>query len=305
MLRGGDRALRALRCDRCGRLAGRLRRGVPRRAIRRATPVSGATMALVWTHGVASARCWGLRIRYVGVCSTSTACSPRRPRCTPPPGRRCSTLILRDAPSRRGQPFVPFDPVGDYDRYVDGKPPRRRHAIVPGVPRHRAARRAARTIRRRPTTVSGLGNRKNEIVLRDDPHRRRRGLRGLGPLRAGRARRRAAAGGGVVERQLPRRAGRGRASTTCSTRASTASSPSGSICAASPRRTRSWPAPRAGRGHRRRPRCSRTPWPGSRPAGPAGSASSSAWTGWARPTRSRQHGADVVVTDLAELLEHR
>jgi hypothetical protein len=42
MRRGGDRALRALRCDRCGRLAVGLRRGVLRRAIRRATPVSGA-----------------------------------------------------------------------------------------------------------------------------------------------------------------------------------------------------------------------------------------------------------------------
>ena len=27
--------------------------------------------------------------------------------------------------------FVPFDPVADYDAYVDGKPPRRRDAILP------------------------------------------------------------------------------------------------------------------------------------------------------------------------------
>jgi len=35
---------------------------------------STSTMALICTHGVASARCWGLRIRYVGVCLTSTGC---------------------------------------------------------------------------------------------------------------------------------------------------------------------------------------------------------------------------------------
>jgi hypothetical protein len=35
---------------------------------------STSTMALICTHGVASARCWGLGIRYVGVCLTSTGC---------------------------------------------------------------------------------------------------------------------------------------------------------------------------------------------------------------------------------------
>ena len=39
-----------------------------------------------------------------------------------------------------------------------------------------------------------------------------------------------------------------------------------STCRASPPRTRSWPPPRAGRGARRRPRCSRTRWPGCRRA---------------------------------------
>jgi beta-phosphoglucomutase family hydrolase len=30
--------------------------------------------------------------------------------------------FLRDRSRRTGQPFVPFDPVADYDKYVDGKP---------------------------------------------------------------------------------------------------------------------------------------------------------------------------------------
>jgi beta-phosphoglucomutase family hydrolase len=72
--------------------------------------------------------------------------------------------FLRTYSERTGASFVPFDPVRDYDEYVDGKP------------RYDGVRSflAARGIQLRegspddpPTdeTVHGLGNRKNELVL--------------------------------------------------------------------------------------------------------------------------------------------
>src|SRR5258708_27607031 len=73
--------------------------------------------------------------------------------------------FLSERARQTGQPFVPFDPVTDYDEYVDGKPradgtrsflasrgielPDGHEDDPPDVP-----------------TVYGLGNRKNEIVLR-------------------------------------------------------------------------------------------------------------------------------------------
>jgi beta-phosphoglucomutase family hydrolase len=72
---------------------------------------------------------------------------------------------LRERAKRTGEPFVPFDPVDDYDEYVDGKPRadgtrsflESRGIEVPegddGDPP------AAETIH-------GLGNRKNELVLK-------------------------------------------------------------------------------------------------------------------------------------------
>jgi beta-phosphoglucomutase family hydrolase len=72
--------------------------------------------------------------------------------------------FLRGWSARNGQPFVPFDPVHDYDEYVDGKPriegtesflesrgvklPEGTPSDPPGAP-----------------TVQGLSNRKNELVL--------------------------------------------------------------------------------------------------------------------------------------------
>ena len=61
------------------------------------------------------------------------------------------------------------------------------------------------------------------------------------------------------------------------------------------------PRRRAGAGRRLRGRAR----PGSPPGGPGTSATSSASTGSARPTSCAAHGADVVVTDLAELLGRR
>ena len=72
---------------------------------------------------------------------------------------------LRGRAARRGEEFVPFDPVADYARYVDGKP------RYDGV-RSFLAARGIELPRGEPSdppdaeTVCGLGNHKNEIVLR-------------------------------------------------------------------------------------------------------------------------------------------
>jgi beta-phosphoglucomutase family hydrolase len=62
---------------------------------------------------------------------------------------------LRDRAARTGQEFVPFDPVADYDQYVDGKP------------RYEGVRSflAARGIDLPEDTIEELGDRKNQIVL--------------------------------------------------------------------------------------------------------------------------------------------
>ncbi|MHB1536327.1 MAG: HAD family hydrolase [Acidimicrobiales bacterium] len=66
---------------------------------------------------------------------------------------------------RTGEPFVAFDPVGDYDAYVDGKP------RADGT-RSFLAARSIELAEGGPEdppgaeTVYGLGNQKNEIVLR-------------------------------------------------------------------------------------------------------------------------------------------
>jgi beta-phosphoglucomutase family hydrolase len=72
---------------------------------------------------------------------------------------------LRDRAAHAGERFVPFDPVADYDEYVDGKP------RYEGVQSFLLARGIALP-RGEPSdppdaeTIDGLGNRKNEIVLR-------------------------------------------------------------------------------------------------------------------------------------------
>jgi beta-phosphoglucomutase family hydrolase len=62
---------------------------------------------------------------------------------------------LRDRAAASGQDFVPFDPVEDYDQFVDGKP------------RYEGVRSflASRSIELPEPTIEELGNRKNEIVL--------------------------------------------------------------------------------------------------------------------------------------------
>jgi beta-phosphoglucomutase family hydrolase len=73
--------------------------------------------------------------------------------------------FLSGRAKRTGQPFVPFDPVRDYDEYVDGRP------RAEGT-RDFLASRGIELPEGKPAdppeaeTISGLGNRKNELVLR-------------------------------------------------------------------------------------------------------------------------------------------
>src|SRR5918999_3661167 len=73
--------------------------------------------------------------------------------------------FLRERAERAGEEFVPFDPDRDYAEYVDGKP------RLDGVRSFLASRRieVPEGNPDDPTdaeTIAGLGNRKNEIVLR-------------------------------------------------------------------------------------------------------------------------------------------
>jgi beta-phosphoglucomutase family hydrolase len=72
--------------------------------------------------------------------------------------------FLRDRSRRTGQPFVPFDPVADYDKYVDGRP------RLDGTRSFLASRGielpdGSEDDPPRAQTVHGLSNRKNQIVL--------------------------------------------------------------------------------------------------------------------------------------------
>jgi beta-phosphoglucomutase family hydrolase len=72
---------------------------------------------------------------------------------------------LRERAARRGEKFVPFDPVADYTRYVDGKP---RYDGVRSFLTARGIELPEGESGDPPAaeTVRGLGNRKNELVLR-------------------------------------------------------------------------------------------------------------------------------------------
>jgi beta-phosphoglucomutase family hydrolase len=72
---------------------------------------------------------------------------------------------LRERAARTGEEFVPFDAVLDYREYVDGKP---RYDGVRAFLRSRGIELPHGKPSDAPTaeTVAGLGNRKNEIVLR-------------------------------------------------------------------------------------------------------------------------------------------
>jgi beta-phosphoglucomutase family hydrolase len=84
-------------------------------------------------------------------------------------GKEMFDCYLRARAEREHTPFVAFDPVADYDAYVDGKP------RADGT-RAFLASRAIDLPEGHPgdrpdaQTVQGLGNRKNEIVLRRIHH---------------------------------------------------------------------------------------------------------------------------------------
>jgi beta-phosphoglucomutase family hydrolase len=72
--------------------------------------------------------------------------------------------FLRERSAATGQPFVPFDPVKDYDEYVDGKP------RADGTRSFLASRgitlpEGNEDDPPEAQTVYGLGNRKNQILL--------------------------------------------------------------------------------------------------------------------------------------------
>jgi beta-phosphoglucomutase family hydrolase len=72
--------------------------------------------------------------------------------------------FLRDRSAQTGQPFVPFDPVKDYDEYVDGKP------RADGTRSFLASRgielpEGGEDDPPDAETIHGLSNRKNQIVL--------------------------------------------------------------------------------------------------------------------------------------------
>jgi beta-phosphoglucomutase family hydrolase len=73
--------------------------------------------------------------------------------------------FLRQRATATGEPFVPFDPVGDYDEYVDGKP---REEGTSSFLASRGIELPEGSEDDPPAaqTVYGLGNRKNEIVLK-------------------------------------------------------------------------------------------------------------------------------------------
>ena len=72
---------------------------------------------------------------------------------------------LRSRAERRGEKFVPFDAVHDYDEYVDGKP---RYDGVRSFLASRGIDLPQGTPDDPPDaeTIDGLGNRKNQIVLK-------------------------------------------------------------------------------------------------------------------------------------------
>jgi beta-phosphoglucomutase family hydrolase len=72
--------------------------------------------------------------------------------------------FLRERSSRTGAPFEPFDSVTDYDEYVDGKP---RYDGVRSFLGARGIDLSEGTQDDPPSaqTIHGLGNRKNELVL--------------------------------------------------------------------------------------------------------------------------------------------
>ena len=188
---------------------------------------------------------------------------------------------LQAAAARDHATFVPFDARRGLRRLRRRQAPSRRGPVVPGLPPHRAGRRPARRLAR-----GGDGQRSREPQERpgagEDPDRRGRAVRGS-----------------VRYLQAAQRAGLRRAVVSSSANCRDVLAAAGiegfievriDGKVAAERKLAGKPAPDTylaaaqdlGVG-RPPPRCSRTPWPGWRPAGPERSAASSGSTGSVRP----------------------
>ena len=209
---------------------------------------------------------------------------------------------LRERAAGRDSRSSPSTPRGTTTSTSTGSPASRRRALVPGQPVHPPARGgtgrpARRGDGRRP------GQPQEPAVPALGARRRRRGVPGLGryvqAARDARARR----GGRVVERQHPGGARGHRAWTPAWSPGGRGDRPRGAPARASRRPTPSWPAPSCSAWRPTGPRSSRTRWPGWRPAGPGGFGFVVGVDRVGQADALRGHGADVVVTDLAELLE--
>ena len=210
--------------------------------------------------------------------------------------------FLAARPRGTGEPFVPFDSGADYHRYVDGRP--RADGVrtflasrgitlpegTPGRPAGRARPSTASATARTCSCCSGSATDGVEVYpgsVRYLQAARDAGLRravvSASANCARRARRRRARG---AARGPGRRRRRPRPRSCAASRAGhlPAAAPS---CSASTRR--------------RRP-SSRTPSPAWRPAAPAASAIVVGVDRVGQADALRAHGADIVVSDLAELL---
>ena len=209
--------------------------------------------------------------------------------------------FLRAWSAAHNQPFVPFDPVHDYDEYVDGKPRLEGTCVLPGVPGDRAARRARSPTRRARPPSGAWATRRTSSSQRCSSATACRPTR----ARSATSRRRARPG------CAPRSCRRAPTPRRCSRR------PAWPACSRSGSTTR-WP---------RRPTCSGKPAPdtfleAARLLGVAAANAAvfeDALAGVAagragnfgfvvgvdrvgQADQLRAHGADVVVKDLAELL---
>ena len=191
--------------------------------------------------------------------------------------------FLQQRAEQTGEPFVPFDPVDDYLKYVDGK--KREDGV-----RSFLASRGIELPDGDPDdsgdkdTVYGLGTRKNDAFQETLAERRRQGIRRLAPLPGKGGRRGSRYRGGVFQRQHPPGAGDHRARQVHPAARRRRDAARGTHRGQAG--TRFVPARRPAAERRPPPkrRYSRTPFPGSPPDTRAISASSSASTGWARPT---------------------
>ena len=203
--------------------------------------------------------------------------------------------VPADRAERLGGGFVPFDPAPDYNRVRRRPAARRRRAHLPRLAAASPCPRAARTTRPTRRRCTGSATARTRCCCGPSTGTGCEVYAGsVAYLHAARdaGLRRAVVSASANTRQVLDVAGladlvevRVDGVTVRAEHLRGKPAPDTFLAAAGAARRRAGPgAP-----------CSRTPWPGSRPAGPAGSASWSAWTGSGHADALREHGADVVV----------